>query len=53
MLRDDQAVCGEINAMIVFVIRGVVKEDAPGGPRGELVGHGGGSVRVTRAAKDA
>jgi hypothetical protein len=51
-LRDDQAVCGEIKATIAFVIRGVAKEGTPGGPRGELVGHGGGSVRVTRATED-
>jgi hypothetical protein len=29
--RDDQAVCGEIKAAIVFVIRRVAKEDTPGG----------------------
>jgi hypothetical protein len=37
-----------MKAMIAFVIRGVAKEDTPGGQRGVLVGHGGGSVRVTR-----
>jgi hypothetical protein len=53
MLRDDQTVCGEIKATIAFVIRGVVKEDIPGGPRGEFVGCGGSSVRVTRTAEEA
>jgi hypothetical protein len=52
MLRDDQAVCGEIKATIAFVIRGVAKEDTSGGPRGEFVGRGGGNVRVTRVAED-
>jgi hypothetical protein len=45
-------ICGEIKAMIVFVIRGVAKENTPGGPRGEFLGRGGGSVRVTYAAED-
>jgi hypothetical protein len=53
MLRNDQTVCGEIQAMIALVIRGVAKEDTRGGRRGELVGHCGSSVRVTRAAKEA
>jgi hypothetical protein len=53
MSRDEQAVYGEINATIAFVIKGVAKEDTPGGPRGEFVGRGGDSVRVTRTAKDA
>jgi hypothetical protein len=52
MSRDDQMICGEIKAMIVFVIRGVAKENTPGGPRGEFLGRGGGSVRVTYAAED-
>jgi hypothetical protein len=47
MLRDDQAVCGEIKAAIAIVIRGVAMKDIPGGPWGELVGRGGDSVRVT------
>jgi hypothetical protein len=46
-------VCGEIKATITFVIRGVAKKDTPGGPRGEFVRHSGGSIRVTRVAKDA
>jgi hypothetical protein len=53
MSTDDQAVCGEIKATIAFVIRGVAKEDTSGGSRGELVGCGGGSVRVTHTAEDA
>jgi hypothetical protein len=53
MLRNDQTVCGEIQAMIALVIRGVAKEDTRGGLRGELVGHCGSSVRVTRAAEEA
>jgi hypothetical protein len=53
MSRDDQAVCGEIKAIIAFMIRGVAKKDIPGGPRGEFVGRGGGSVRVTCAVEDA
>jgi hypothetical protein len=53
MSRDVQAVCGEIKAIIAFVIGGVAKEDTSGGPRGKLVGHGGSSVRVTHTAEDA
>jgi hypothetical protein len=53
MSRDDQTVCGEIEATITFVIRRVAKENTSGGPRGESVRHGGDSVRVTRVAKDA
>jgi hypothetical protein len=53
MSRDDQVVCGEIKAMIAFVIRGVAKEDTLGGPGGEFVGRGGNSVRVTLASEDA
>jgi hypothetical protein len=37
MSRDDQTVCGEIKAMIAFVIKGVAKEDTTGGLRGEFV----------------
>jgi hypothetical protein len=53
MSRDDQTVCGEIKATIAFVIRGVAKEDTPGGLMGEFVGRGGGTVRVTRTTEDA
>jgi hypothetical protein len=49
--RDDQAVCGEIKAAIAFVIRRVAKEDTPGGSGAELMGSGGGDVRITRTAK--
>jgi hypothetical protein len=52
MSRDDQAVYEEIKVKIAFVIREVAKEDTPGGPRGEFVRRGGGSVRVTRGAED-
>jgi hypothetical protein len=47
MSREDHVVCEKIKAAMAFVIRRVAKEDTPGRPRGELVGHGGGSVRVT------
>jgi hypothetical protein len=53
MSKDDQVVCGEIKATIAFVMRGEAKEETPGGPRGKLVRRGGGSVKVTRVAKDA
>jgi hypothetical protein len=49
--RDDQAICGEIKAAIAFVIRRVAKEDTPGGSGAELMGSGGGGVRITRTAK--
>jgi hypothetical protein len=51
MSRDDQAVCGEIKAAIAFVIRRVVKEDTPGGSGAELMGSGGGGVRIARTTK--
>jgi hypothetical protein len=44
--RDDQAICGEIKAAIAFVIRRVAKEDTPGGSGAELMGSGGGGVRI-------
>jgi hypothetical protein len=49
--RDGQTVCGEIKAAIAFVIRRVAKEDTPGGSGAELMGRGGGGVRITRTAK--
>jgi hypothetical protein len=49
--RDDQAVYGEIKAAIAFVIRRVAKEDTPDGSGTELMGSGGGGVRITRTAK--
>jgi hypothetical protein len=49
--RDFQAVCGEIKAAIAFVIRRVAKEDTPGGPGAELMGSGGGGVRITHTTK--
>jgi hypothetical protein len=52
-LRDDHAVCGEIKAVIAFVIRGVAKEDTPGRVRSELMRRGCSNVRVTRAAKNS
>jgi hypothetical protein len=49
--RDDQVVCGEIKVAIAFVIRGVAKEDTPGGPGAELMGSGGGGVRIICTSK--
>jgi hypothetical protein len=49
--RDNQAVCGEIKAAIAFVVRRVAKEDTPGGSGAELMGSGGGGVRITCTAK--
>jgi hypothetical protein len=49
--RDDQAVCGEIKATIAFVIKRVSKKDTPGGSGAELMGSGGGGVRITRTVK--
>jgi hypothetical protein len=51
--RDDYAVCGEIKAVVAFVIRGVAKEDTPGKARSELMRRGCSSVRVTRTAKNS
>ena len=51
--RDDQAVCGEIKAAIAFVFGRVAKENTPGGPGTELIGSGGGGVRITRIAKNS
>jgi hypothetical protein len=50
--RDDQAVCGKIKATIAFVFGRVAKEDTPGGPGTELIGSGGGGVRITRTARN-
>jgi hypothetical protein len=51
--RDDQAVCGEVKAVIAFVIRRVAKEDTPGGSGAVLIGSGGGGVRITRTTKNS
>jgi hypothetical protein len=51
--RDDQTVCGEIKAMLAFVIIGVTKEDTPGRARSELMRRGCSSVMVTRAAENS
>jgi hypothetical protein len=53
MSRDDQTVCREIKAAIAFVIGRVAQEDTSGGPRGELMGRGGGDVRITFTTEDA
>jgi hypothetical protein len=49
--RDDQAVCGEIKAVVAFVIRGLAKKDTSGRARSELMRRG--CVRVTRAVKNS
>jgi hypothetical protein len=46
-------VCREIKAAIAFVIGRVAQEDTSDRPRGELVGHGGGDVRITCTTEDA
>jgi hypothetical protein len=53
MSRDDQAVCREIKATIAFVISRVAQEGTSGGPRGELIGRGGGDIRITCTTEDA
>jgi hypothetical protein len=53
MSRDDHTVCREIKLAIAFVIDRVVQEDTSGGPRGELMGRGGGNVRITCTTEDA
>jgi hypothetical protein len=52
MSRDDQAVYREIKAAIAFVISRVAQEDTLGGPRGELMGRGGGDVRIIWTTED-
>jgi hypothetical protein len=52
MLGDDQAVCREIKAAIVFVVGRVAQEDTPGGAWGELMWCNGSRVRVARTTKD-
>jgi hypothetical protein len=51
--RDDQTVCGEIEAAVDFVIRGVDTEDTPARARSELMRRGCSSVRVTRAVENS
>jgi hypothetical protein len=53
MSRDDQTVCREIKATIAFVIGRVAQENTSGGPRGELMGRGGGDVRIICITEDA
>jgi hypothetical protein len=50
--RDDQVICRDIKAAVVFVIREVAKEDTPSRARSELMRRGCSSIRVTRAAKN-
>jgi hypothetical protein len=52
MSRDDQTVCRKIKTAITFVIGRVAQEDTSDGPRGELIGRGGGDVRITCTTED-
>ena len=52
MPRDDDSICGEINAAVSFLMSGVAKEDTKSGARGEFVDSSGRDVRVTFVAKD-
>jgi hypothetical protein len=52
MSLDDEAVCREIKVVIAFVIGRVIQKDTSGGPRGELMGCGGGDVRITCTTED-
>jgi hypothetical protein len=52
MARDENPTGGKIIAPVPLVIRGVPKEDTQGGPRSQLVGSGGGGVRVARTPED-
>jgi hypothetical protein len=53
MSRDDQVVCGEIKSAIAFVIDRVAHEDTSSGPRGKLMGRGGGDVMIIWTTEDA
>jgi hypothetical protein len=52
MMRDDQAVCGEIKTLIAFEVSGVASKDTLGGLRGEFMWRGGGNVRITCTTED-
>ena len=52
MPRDDDSICGEINAAVSFLMSGVAKEDTESGARGEFVDSSGRDVRLTFVAKD-
>jgi hypothetical protein len=52
MARDEDARRGKVIASVPLVIRGVSEEDTEGRTGSQLVGSGGGRVRVTRTPED-
>jgi hypothetical protein len=53
VMRDDDAVGGEVQTLIPLVVRGVAKEEAAGGARRKLMRGSSGSVRVAGTAEHA
>jgi hypothetical protein len=53
MARDEDPTRGKVVASIPRVIRGVSEEDTVSRTGSQLVGSGGGGVRVTRTPKDS
>ena len=53
MTRDNDSVCGEVKAMIAFVVIGKAKKDTLHRAWCEFMGHGGGEVRITTASKNS
>jgi hypothetical protein len=53
MARDEDTAIGKVEASVTLVIRRVSKKDIEGRPRGQLMGSGGGGVRVTRTPEDS
>ena len=52
MARDEDAIRGKVIASVPLVIWGVPEEDTEGRTGSQLMGSGGGGVRVTRTPED-
>jgi len=52
MARDEDAMRGKVVASVPLVIRGVSEEDTEGRTGSQLVGSGGGGVRVSSTPED-
>jgi hypothetical protein len=53
MTRDENTARGKVKASVTLVIRRVSEKDTEGRPGGQLMGSGGGGVRVTRTPEDS
>jgi hypothetical protein len=53
MARDEDTARGKVKASVTLVIRRVSEKDTEGRPGSQLMGSGGGGVRVARTPEDS